>query len=157
MDLTGEAEFETGLHSSLSSSFIFFHPRSLCTPSCTPSSHFSLIFVSLCPVSLLFCPFRLQLHLLCPCQEKKIVLSGLRFHIYVRTILLQRHRVTDKEIEWLHFHCKLFGYYFNKFCDSSKKICLETKLICFGGQALLAGCVFNWISNLFPPFFGFYK
>lgn len=30
----------------------FFHPRSLCTPSCTPTSHFSLIFVSLCPVSL---------------------------------------------------------------------------------------------------------
>lgn len=156
MDLTGEAEFETGLHSSLSFSFIFFHPRSLCTPSCTPSSHFSLIFVSLCPVSLLFCPFRLQLRLLCPCQEIKNCLVRVKVsYIYVRTILLQRHRVTDKEIEWLHFHCKLFGYYFNKFCDSSKKICLETKLICFGGQALLAGCVFNWISNLFSPLFWF--
>lgn len=139
MDLTGEAEFEMGLKSSLSCFRCSFSPAlCLLIPSLPPYSllyilpHSSLFLSPFIPystlspcVSLPYRPFRVQMQLLCLCQQNRLFTVRVSF-IRIREILLQCHRVTGREIEQLHIPFKAFGYYLEKFSSSKNTFSVES-------------------------------
>lgn len=115
IDSTGEAEFETGLKSSLSCFLLLFlsPPSVFWSPSLPLFSHLyisprSSLFLSPFIPSLSPCvslPYRSRLqsemHPMCLCQQNRLFAVKLSF-IRIREILLQCHRVTGREIEQLH-------------------------------------------------------
>ena len=62
---------------------------------------------------------------------------------------MQCHRVTDREIELLHFHYKLLDIT-PKNCAIVAKLHFETKADMLLWTGFISSlCFFNWISNLF--------